>query len=397
MQIKCTSCGAPQNTENETNCQFCGILLNKDVKITENELSQFNLAFYEYNKGNFSKSILLFEEIIKTQPSNASAWIFKINSELRLEMPIIDNYENFEHSVKFLLDKFGDTTINNFLENSILETIEYLFKLKVRRPIPKINHNNVEGFLESCCLTGDGKNKEFNFFRVINRLSEFFSAKFSIEFLRLLKDYIHNLENNNFYNKKTHSKLLNTPDLFFDLTALVQKSQINLTEYFISLLKSLENSTDDDEFLRSIVLDTWIEFPDALPKWYFSENEIETIGLLDVNYTIIRQYLKGLLETELSQKNVQALSNNKNLKKEPKSGCFIATAAMGDYNHPVVIDLRSFRDNWLIKRKWGIKFTNWYYSNGPKAARVIEKSTLLKKLVYICMVKPLQIITKKLR
>jgi hypothetical protein len=205
------------------------------------------------------------------------------------------------------------------------------------------------------------------------------------------------LENNNFYNKKTHSKLLNTPDLFFDLTALVQKSQINLTEYFISLLKSLENSTDDDEFLRSIVLDTWIEFPDALPKWYFSENEIETIGLLDVNYTIIRQYLKGLLETELSQKNVQALSNNKNLKKEPKSGCFIATAAMGDYNHPVVIDLRSFRDNWLIKRKWGIKFTNWYYSNGPKAARVIEKSTLLKKLVYICMVKPLQIITKKLR
>jgi hypothetical protein len=294
MQVKCTSCGAPQNTENETNCQFCGILLNKDVKTTENELSQFNLAFYEYNKGNFSKSILLFEEIIKTQPSNASAWIFKINSELRLEMPIIDNYENFEHSVKFLLDKIGDTTINNFLENSILETIEYLFKLKVRRPIPKINHNNVEGFLESCCLTGDGKNKEFNFFRVINRLSEFFSAKFSIEFLRLLKDYIHNLENNNFYNKKTHSKLLNTPDLFFDLIALIQKSQINLTEYFISLLKSLENSTDDDEFLRSIVLDTWIEFPDALPKWYFSENEIETIGSLNVNYALIRQYLKSI-------------------------------------------------------------------------------------------------------
>lgn len=83
--------------------------------------------------------------------------------------------------------------------------------------------------------------------------------------------------------------------------------------------------------------------------------------------------------------------------KETSNSCFVATATMGDHDHPTVMDLRLFRDNWLLKRQWGIDFTNWYYTHGPKAASVIEKSTFLRKLTYICIVKPLQIITKKLR
>ena len=80
-----------------------------------------------------------------------------------------------------------------------------------------------------------------------------------------------------------------------------------------------------------------------------------------------------------------------------KGGCFIATAAMGDYDHPVVVDLRMFRDNWLLKSEWGVNFINWYYTHGPKAARLIEKSLVLKKLTFIFIVKPLQLVTKKLR
>jgi hypothetical protein len=83
--------------------------------------------------------------------------------------------------------------------------------------------------------------------------------------------------------------------------------------------------------------------------------------------------------------------------KETSNSCFVATATMGDYDHPAVMDLRLFRDNWLLKRQWGIDFTNWYYTHGPKAASMIENSTLLRKLTYIFIIKPLQIITKKLR
>ncbi len=89
-------------------------------------------------------------------------------------------------------------------------------------------------------------------------------------------------------------------------------------------------------------------------------------------------------------------STEKSLVIEEK-GCFIATAAMGNYNHPVVMDLRMFRDNWLLQRDWGVSFTRWYYQHGPKAANVIEKSTILKKITFYMIVKPLQIITKNLK
>jgi tetratricopeptide (TPR) repeat protein len=77
-----------------------------------------------------------------------------------------------------------------------------------------------------------------------------------------------------------------------------------------------------------------------------------------------------------------------------KSYCFIATVTMGSYDHPIVMDLRMFRDNWLLKRNWGVTFTNWYYTHGPKAARLIEKSTILKKISYYIIVLPLHHITK---
>ena len=84
-------------------------------------------------------------------------------------------------------------------------------------------------------------------------------------------------------------------------------------------------------------------------------------------------------------------------EKKKGGACFIATAATGDYDHPVVMDLRRFRDQWLLNREWGKNFAEWYYKHGPKAAKLIEKSTLLKKITYVAIVKPLQILTKKLR
>jgi len=83
-------------------------------------------------------------------------------------------------------------------------------------------------------------------------------------------------------------------------------------------------------------------------------------------------------------------------KKIGKTECFIATATMGDHNHPVVIDLRLFRDNWLLKRKWGVSFTSWYYTYGPKVANIIEKSIILRKVALILIIKPLYLLVRTL-
>lgn len=69
--------------------------------------------------------------------------------------------------------------------------------------------------------------------------------------------------------------------------------------------------------------------------------------------------------------------------------CFIATAAMGDYDHPKVVELRSLRDHWILLKPWGQGFVNWYYKYGSKAATAIEKSKILKKLSYYLIVYPL--------
>jgi hypothetical protein len=111
--------------------------------------------------------------------------------------------------------------------------------------------------------------------------------------------------------------------------------------------------------------------------------------------TMCKQFYNNVFDSTKFSESLQTSV----LPKDQKGfgGCFIATAAMGDYDHPVVMDLRMFRDNWLLKREWGVKFTNWYYTHGPKAANIIDKSTLLKKITFVTIVKPLQVITKKLR
>jgi hypothetical protein len=110
--------------------------------------------------------------------------------------------------------------------------------------------------------------------------------------------------------------------------------------------------------------------------------------------TMCKQFYNNVFD---ATKFTDALQTSVLPKDQKGGGCFIATAAMGDYDHPVVMDLRQFRDNWLLKRDWGVKFTKWYYTHGPKAAYFIDKSLALKKLTFFLIVKPLQLITKNLR
>ncbi len=73
---------------------------------------------------------------------------------------------------------------------------------------------------------------------------------------------------------------------------------------------------------------------------------------------------------------------------EKKSNCFIATATMGDANHPIVVLLREFRDLWLLKKKYGKIFIKFYYKIGPYPAMIINKYPYLKRISYMMIVRP---------
>lgn len=152
------------------------------------------------------------------------------------------------------------------------------------------------------------------------------------------------------------------------------------------------------EILKKICDSTDLSIRISGDKSYVDINENDTKNFKIMCQQFYNNFYDESLYVESLSKVIRPIEINKSSSGSSGSGgCFIATAAMGDYDHPVVMDLRMFRDSWLLKRDWGVKFTKWYYVHGPKAAKVIDKSTFLKKVTFITIVKPLQILTKKLR
>ena len=74
-------------------------------------------------------------------------------------------------------------------------------------------------------------------------------------------------------------------------------------------------------------------------------------------------------------------NSNKNILKQNRrqtsGGCYIATMAYGDYDHPSVMELRGFRDTYLKKSSLGRSFIEIYYKYSPKAV-----SKQLKQIAF---------------
>jgi len=73
--------------------------------------------------------------------------------------------------------------------------------------------------------------------------------------------------------------------------------------------------------------------------------------------------------------------NNINSQLNPSDGCYIATMAYGDYDHPQVMVLRQFRDLYLSNRGWGRKFINFYYANSPHWVEVLKNHKHINVLI----------------
>ena len=68
-------------------------------------------------------------------------------------------------------------------------------------------------------------------------------------------------------------------------------------------------------------------------------------------------------------------------KPSPSGGCYIATMAYGDYDHPQVMVLRQFRDLYLSKRGWGKKFINFYYAHSPHWVELLKDHKRINALI----------------
>lgn len=91
--------------------------------------------------------------------------------------------------------------------------------------------------------------------------------------------------------------------------------------------------------------------------------------------------------TYYNNNNNTLSSINRQLQPKPSSsgGCYIATMAYGDYDHPQVLVLRQFRDSYLSQRNWGKKFISFYYANSPRWVETLKDhkriNTLIRRLL----------------
>ncbi|WP_166382472.1 CFI-box-CTERM domain-containing protein [Polaribacter sp. 11A2H] len=63
------------------------------------------------------------------------------------------------------------------------------------------------------------------------------------------------------------------------------------------------------------------------------------------------------------------------------SGCYIATMAYGDYNHPQVIELRNFRDDFLSKTIVGRHFIKFYYKYSPSLVEKLKNKQSINLII----------------
>ena len=64
-----------------------------------------------------------------------------------------------------------------------------------------------------------------------------------------------------------------------------------------------------------------------------------------------------------------------------QSGCFVATAVYGSYEHPSVMILRNFRDTRLATNVAGRLLISAYYRHGPRLAHAISPHPFTKKCI----------------
>lgn len=133
-----------------------------------------------------------------------------------------------------------------------------------------------------------------------------------------------------------------------------------------------------------------------------SDSETRLMGICSVviggSVDELNQIMKER-NAELQEKNAALRAQIDDVKSETKSaseGCFVATATMGSYDNSVVLDLRRFRDDYLLNSLSGRIFVTTYYKIGPYFANIIIKSSYLRKISKQILIMPLhKIIAKK--
>jgi hypothetical protein len=364
--LQCSICGAPN--ESKGKCSYCGTIFNENVvlNICKTDKIKLDLGIYELREGRTGEAKRIFDSILLIEPNNKLALFYKYLVEI--------SFGNSLDKVSCRLIDLEYAQIDSTLANDLLKQLEnslsYLKKYLCENfliYIEKLPINTQIKFLETMTLRYSNKDLSAS----VGILHEF----------ELLLKYKNLLLLNSITTKLLINKI---KDIFYTELEYKEKSILFRKNSIIRKSKYSKEPPEENEYLTQYLNEEY-KFISVLKEATF----LKTISEIEFENYIEKCEKKDEQIRKAGEVNIE---NLKEIKKS--SGCFIATATMGSYNHPVVMDLRYFRDNSLLTKDWGKCFVNWYYKNGPFAARLIEKSSILKKITYYFIILPLHGIIK---
>lgn len=165
----------------------------------------------------------------------------------------------------------------------------------------------------------------------------------------------------------------------------------------IEKLKGKDNSNVDnyikmivDKLAESVIIkhnlfyeNTWNAFKNGTEKRFEvvqSNNKmfamITSLIIMKLEILPLSEEMKYSLLSFKEVNNKFATFTNDNNK-----GCYIATMAYGDYDHPQVMILRQFRDEVLDKSAFGKWFIKTYYHYSPKLVERLKNQRTVNSII----------------
>uniref|UniRef100_B8DPT2 Prepilin-type N-terminal cleavage/methylation domain-containing protein n=1 Tax=Nitratidesulfovibrio vulgaris (strain DSM 19637 / Miyazaki F) TaxID=883 RepID=B8DPT2_NITV9 len=136
-------------------------------------------------------------------------------------------------------------------------------------------------------------------------------------------------------------------------------------------------ATNGDTLIDNVTafsLTYWQE--DTSTTSWASTNDARLLSAIDVNFTLTapggttRQFVNRIVPRN-NENRGGASPNSAPPSLARYDVCFVATAAAGNGDHPVVVQLRQFRDRLLLPWSGGRALVRAYYAVGPDMARVV--------------------------
>ena len=159
----------------------------------------------------------------------------------------------------------------------------------------------------------------------------------------------------------------------------------DLTSTLVSegLLQTLSN--EERQALAKVVLEKKIDLEfEAARNEVVRQNAEVTLQTFDRRVKDIDLHSdKSDVLVRREEKVTVDIPNGSISSRYSRGACFVATATYKNPYHPDVEYLRKFRDQYLVKRKPGRLFIEWYYrKSGPYMASIIKHYPVLR---YMCL------------